>query len=99
MLLKQPDFGSAVIIVTLAFAMVLTAGARLKHLAAAGGIALGGLALQAIAQPYRIKRLTAFIDPWRAARGAGFQLIQSFIALGEGGKWGQGLGAGRQKMF
>src|SRR5207245_726696 len=72
---------------------------RLKHLAAAGGIALGGLALQAIAQPYRIKRLTAFIDPWRAARGAGFQLIQSFIALGEGGKWGQGLGAGRQKMF
>jgi cell division protein FtsW len=46
-----------------------------------------------------MRRFAAFLDPWRAARGAGFQLIQSFIALGEGGKWGQGLGAGRQKMF
>ncbi len=99
MLLKQPDFGSAVIIVMLAFTMLLTAGACLKHLAAAGAVALGGLAVQAIAQPYRMKRFAAFLDPWRAARGAGFQLIQSFIALGEGGKWGQGLGVGRQKMF
>jgi cell division protein FtsW len=46
-----------------------------------------------------MRRFAAFLDPWSAARGAGFQLIQSFIALGEGGKWGQGLGAGRQKMF
>ena len=99
MLLKQPDFGSAVIVVMLVFAILLAAGARLKHLAEIGGIALGGLAVQAIAKPYRIKRFAAFLDPWRAARGAGFQLIQSFIALGEGGKWGQGLGAGRQKMF
>jgi cell division protein FtsW len=99
MLLKQPDFGSAVIIVVLTFAMLLAAGACLKHLAAAGGAALGGLAAQAIVQPYRMRRLAAFVDPWRAARGAGFQLIQSFIALGEGGKWGQGLGLGRQKMF
>jgi cell division protein FtsW len=88
-----------VIIVVLAFAMLLAAGSRITHLAAAGGIAVGGLAVQAIAQPYRMKRFAAFLDPWRAARGAGFQLIQSFIALGEGGKWGQGLGAGRQKMF
>ncbi|MBV8361817.1 MAG: putative lipid II flippase FtsW [Deltaproteobacteria bacterium] len=99
MLLKQPDFGSAVIVVTLVFAMLLAAGARLKHLAETGGVMLSGLAIQAIAKPYRIKRFAAFLDPWRAARGAGFQLIQSFIALGEGGKWGQGLGAGRQKMF
>jgi cell division protein FtsW len=99
MLLKQPDFGSVVIIVMLVFAMLLAAGASFKHLAETGGIALSGLAVQAVAQPYRIKRFAAFLDPWRAARGAGFQLIQSFIALGEGGTWGQGLGAGRQKMF
>jgi len=99
MLLKQPDFGSAVMVVMLVFTMLLAAGARLKHLAEAGGVALGGLVMQAMAKPYRIKRFAAFVDPWRAARGAGFQLIQSFIALGEGGKWGQGLGAGRQKMF
>ena len=98
-LLKQPDFGSAVVVVMLVFAMLLAAGARLKHLAGTAGIALSGLAMQAIAKPYRIRRFSAFLDPWRAARGAGFQLIQSFIALGEGGKWGQGVGAGRQKMF
>jgi cell division protein FtsW len=98
-LLKQPDFGSAVIVVLLTLAILVAAGAPLKHLAAAGGTALAGLAVQAMAQPYRIKRFAAFLDPWRAARGAGFQLIQSFIALGEGGKWGQGLGAGQQKMF
>ncbi len=99
LLLKEPDFGSAVSVAILAFVMLLAAGARLKHLATGGAIVLAALGLQIIAQPYRIRRLAAFIDPWRTARGAGFQLIQSFIALGEGGKWGQGLGAGRQKMF
>jgi cell division protein FtsW len=98
-LLKQPDFGSTVIVTVLTFAMLFVAGARPRHLAAAGAVALGGLMLQSIAKPYRMRRLAAFLDPWRAARGAGFQLIQSFIALGEGGEWGQGLGAGRQKMF
>ena len=46
-----------------------------------------------------MRRLTAFLHPWQTAQGAGFQLIQSFIALGAGGGWGVGLGAGRQKMF
>jgi cell division protein FtsW len=98
-LLKQPDFGSTVIVALMAFAMLFVAGARPRHLATAGAVALGGLMLQSVAKPYRMRRLAAFLDPWREARGAGFQLIQSFIALGEGGKWGQGLGAGRQKMF
>jgi cell division protein FtsW len=99
MVLKQPDFGNAAIIVTVTCTMLLAAGARVSHLAEASGAALSVLAVQAITRPYRMKRVAAFIDPWHAARGAGFQLIQSFIALGEGGKWGQGLGAGRQKMF
>jgi cell division protein FtsW len=46
-----------------------------------------------------MRRLSSFLDPWQTAKGAGFQLIQSFIALGAGGGWGVGLGAGRQKMF
>ncbi|HKV55345.1 MAG TPA: putative lipid II flippase FtsW [Candidatus Binataceae bacterium] len=99
LLLKQPDFGSTVMVVLLVFAMLFAAGARPLHLGVAGGVALTGLAIQAVAKPYRMRRFAAFVDPWRSARGAGFQLIQSFIALGEGGKWGQGLGAGRQKMF
>lgn len=97
--LKQPDFGATVMLGLLLFAMLFAAGARPGHLGAAGGIALAGLAFQAVHEAYRVKRLTAFLDPWATARGAGFQLIQSFIALGAGGKWGVGLGAGRQKMF
>ena len=99
MILKQPDFGSTVMIALILFAMLFAAGARASHLAVAGSGALALLIVQAVAKSYRVKRLTTFLDPWSVARGAGFQLVQSFIALGEGGKWGVGLGAGRQKMF
>jgi cell division protein FtsW len=99
MILKQPDFGSTVMIALILFAMLFAAGARASHLAVAGSGAVGVLVFQAAAKSYRMKRLTTFLDPWSVARGAGFQLVQSFIALGEGGKWGVGLGAGRQKMF
>lgn len=97
--LKQPDFGSTVMIALIVFAMLYAAGARLKHLGATGGIALLALAVEATARSYRMRRLSTFLDPWQTARGAGFQLIQSFIALGAGGGWGVGLGAGHQKMF
>src|SRR5205807_1398492 len=98
-ILKQPDFGSTVMIALILFAMLYAAGARASHLTIAGSGALAILIVQAAAKSYRMKRLTTFLDPWSVARGAGFQLVQSFIALGEGGKWGVGLGAGRQKMF
>ncbi len=98
-ILKQPDFGSTVMIALLLFAMLFAAGARASHLAVAGSGAVCLLVVQAAAKSYRMKRLTTFLDPWSVARGAGFQLVQSFIALGEGGKWGVGLGAGRSKMF
>jgi cell division protein FtsW len=99
LVLKQPDFGSTVMIAVLLFVMLYAAGAELKHLGATGAGAACVLLLQMVAKSYRMRRLTAFIDPWQTARGAGFQLIQSFIALGAGGEWGVGLGAGRQKMF
>jgi cell division protein FtsW len=99
LVLRQPDFGTTVMLVLILFAMLFAAGARPAHLGTAGGAALAILTLQAVAKPYRMRRFAAFLDPWRTARGAGFQLIQSFIALGNGGGWGQGLGAGRQKMF
>ena len=99
MILKQPDFGSTVMIALVVFAMLWAAGARWDHLASAGLGAIGLLVFQAVAKSYRVKRLTTFLDPWSVASGAGFQLVQSFIALGEGGKLGVGLGAGRQKMF
>jgi len=99
LVLLQPDFGATVMIVALLFALLYAAGAPLKHLGVAGGCAFAVLALQAVAKPYRVRRFVAFFDPWHTARAAGFQLIQSFIALGGGGGLGRGLGAGRQKMF
>jgi cell division protein FtsW len=98
-MLKQPDFGAAVMLTLLLFTMLFVAGAQSRHLAAAGTLALLALAIQAGHKAYRMRRLSAFLDPWRTARGSGFQLIQSFIAFGSGGGWGVGLGASRQKMF
>jgi cell division protein FtsW len=99
MILKQPDLGNTVMIALVLFAMLYAAGAQMKHLSMAGGAALCILVLQTMAKAYRMRRVTAFLHPWETARGAGFQLIQSFIALGAGGGWGVGLGEGRQKMY
>jgi len=99
LILAQPDFGATVMLAVLLFAMLFAAGARPAHLASAGAGALGLLLFQAGHKAYRMRRLMAFLDPWNAAQGAGFQLVQSFIALGAGGGWGVGLGASRQKMF
>jgi cell division protein FtsW len=99
MVLKQPDLGNTVMIALVLFVMLYAAGAQMKHLSAAGGAALCILVLQTMAKSYRMRRVTAFLHPWETAQGAGFQLIQSFIALGAGGGWGVGLGEGRQKMF
>ena len=49
--------------------------------------------------PYRMRRVFAFLDPWQDPRGSGFQIIQSWLALGNGGVLGQGIGASRQKLF
>ncbi|HTY55058.1 MAG TPA: putative lipid II flippase FtsW [Candidatus Binataceae bacterium] len=99
LILKQPDFGNTVMLAVLLFAMLFAAGARTAHLASAGAGALALFVFQAGHEAYRMRRLSAFLDPWHTARGAGFQLVQSFIALGAGGGWGVGLGVSRQKMF
>ncbi len=99
MILKQPDLGNTVMLALVLFAMLYAAGAKMKHLGIAGGAALCILVLQTMAKTYRMRRVTAFLHPWETAQGAGFQLIQSFIALGAGGGWGVGLGEGRQKMY
>ncbi len=99
LILKQPDFGTTVMLSMLLFAMLFAAGARPAHLVSAGTAALGLLLFQAGHETYRMRRLITFLDPWNTAQGAGFQLVQSFIALGAGGGWGVGLGASRQKMF
>ncbi|MEM6773794.1 MAG: putative lipid II flippase FtsW [Pseudomonadota bacterium] len=99
LLLAEPDFGAAVILLATAFGMLFLAGMRLAHLAlivTATGL-LGVFLIQAA--PYRLQRLIAYTDPWADPYGAGFQLVQSLIAFGRGEWLGVGLGNSVQKLF
>jgi len=99
LILLEPDLGTAIAIALLTFAMVFVAGAKIKHIAAIGLAAVPLLAVLIAMKPYRIKRIFVFLNPWAYPRGAGFQIIQSFIALGNGGLFGVGLGHSQQKLF
>ena len=98
LLMIQPDFGTAVVILAIIFGMLFLAPVRLPHfllLTAAGGAAL--LAAMMFA-PYRVKRVLTFMDPWQDRLGDGFQLIESLIAIKNGGWFGVGLGNSVQKL-
>jgi len=99
LVLLQPDLGNCVTLVTLTFALLYLAGSPVRHLGWALAPALPMVALAVWVAPYRIRRITAFIDPWSDPRGSGFQIIQSWLAFGNGGLVGQGVGASRQKLF
>ena len=100
MLLAQPDFGSAALLIAVTIGMVWLGGARLRNLAllgvAGGSGARAGLAFS---QDYRVKRLTSFLDPWADPFKDGFQLTQALIAIGRGEWFGVGLGGSVQKLF
>jgi len=99
LLLLQPDFGGAVILLAIGMGMLFLAGAKLWQFAALGATIAAGMALVAVAAPYRVARLTAFLDPWQDPFATGFQLTQSLIAIGSGGWFGSGLGNSVQKLF
>jgi cell division protein FtsW len=99
LLLAQPDFGGAVMILLLSGALVFASGARAGHLAFVAALALPLLAVVAGLSPYRLRRLEMFLDPWADPLGNGYQLVQSQLAFGAGGLTGAGLGAGQQKLF
>lgn len=95
----QPDFGSSALVLTTSAIMLYLAGVRFRFLLGAAGAILPFLAAAALLAPYRRARLLTFLDPWADPQGAGFQIIQSFIALYRGGLFGAGLGASRAKVF
>jgi cell division protein FtsW len=99
LLLVQPDFGSATLLMAVTLGMVWLGGAPLRNLAALGALALPVLAGAALSQDYRVKRLTSFLDPWADPFKDGFQLTQALIAIGRGEWTGVGLGASVQKLF
>lgn len=98
LLLLEPDFGAAAVIMATCLAMMFLAGARLWQFIVLTGAVLSTLAVLALASPYRLRRLTAFLDPWTDPYGSGYQLTQSLIAFGHGSWLGQGLGNSVQKL-
>ena len=95
----EPDFGTAMMLVLIFAVVIYTAGARVLHLVMAAAPALvvaGGLL---IFVSWRFKRLVTFLDPWADQQGAGFQVVQSLIAIGSGGLNGLGFAQGKQKML
>lgn len=99
LILLQPDLGTALIILVVILGMLFVSGVRLRHLFSLFLIALPSIWLLINKVGYRKRRILTFLDPWSDPRGAGFQIIQSLLALGSGGILGQGLGEGTQKLF
>ncbi|HYP52422.1 MAG TPA: putative lipid II flippase FtsW [Pyrinomonadaceae bacterium] len=99
LVVAEPDLGTALMLATVAFVVLYTAGARLKHLALAAAPALVGLLGLLVFVPWRLKRLIVFLDPWANPLGAGYQVVQSLISVGSGGVNGLGFAEGKQKFF
>jgi cell division protein FtsW len=98
-ILIQPDLGSVVIISTILFIMLFTAGVRTRYLFVSILLLLPVAYNLIMNVSYRRRRLLAYLNPLSDPTGAGFQLRQSFLALGSGGFFGMGLGGGKQKLF
>lgn len=99
LLLKEPDFGAATVIMATTLGMLFLAGARLVQFLGLLAISFSAFAVLAISSPYRMQRLTSFLNPWANPFDSGYQLTQSLIAFGRGGWFGVGLGGSIQKMF
>jgi cell division protein FtsW len=99
LIVLEPDFGTAMTVLMIVGTMVFTAGLSYRYLFGLA-VTLGPLLYVVLTSaPYRRQRLLAFLDPWDDPLGSGFQIIQSLIAVGTGGIFGQGLMAGVQKLF
>jgi len=99
LVLRQPDLGNSLTLLALAFTLLFLAGARPRHLLLLAAPALPLLAVAVYLAPYRWRRILAFLNPESDPRGSGFQIIQSFLAIGSGGLLGRGLGGSKQKLF
>jgi len=99
LLLAEPDFGAATVLMATGLAVLFLAGVRLHHLLVPVLVAVAGMGLLAVTSSYRMRRLTAFRNPWEDPFDSGFQLVQSLIAIGRGEWFGVGLGSSVQKLF
>ena len=99
LLLMEPDFGAAAVLLMTGLGLIFLGGVRFGQflLFVAGTLCIMGLL--AVSSPYRLARITSFLDPWADPFNSGFQLTQSLIAIGSGGWFGAGLGGSVQKLF
>ena len=98
-ILKEPDFGMAVVILVSFLTIVFIAGFPWKLLGAFAAAGAAGAAVLILAKPYRVARIHAFLDPISQAQTSGYQVVQSLIAFSNGGLLGTGVGGGKQKLF
>jgi cell division protein FtsW len=99
LLMLQPDFGTTAVLLMTAFGMLFLGGAPLWQFAALLSMAISALLALIWVSPYRLERVTSFLNPWEHARDSGYQLSQALIAFGRGEWTGVGLGNGIQKQF
>lgn len=99
LLLLEPDFGAAIVLLVTTLGMFWLAGAKMLNFGILFAASAASMAVLAVSSPYRMERLTAFLNPWSDPFGSGFQLTQSLIAIGSGSWTGLGLGASVQKLF
>ncbi|OLO40797.1 stage V sporulation protein E [Alkalihalophilus pseudofirmus] len=99
LIMLQPDLGTGAVMVGTCVIMIFVSGARIAHFVGLALIGVAGFVALIISAPYRIKRITSFLDPWSDPLGSGFQIIQSLYAIGPGGLLGLGFGESRQKYF
>jgi len=99
LLMKQPDMGTTMVICFAMGALLVVAGTPIRYLGALGGGLVVVAAAAAAVEPYRMARLTAFLDPFSDAGNTGFQAVQALTAIGSGGMFGVGLGESVQKIF
>lgn len=99
LLLKEPDFGTTFMIALLTVSMLAVGGVPCRHFILLIPVAVAGFYRFVYLVPYRRERITAFLNPWIDPLDTGYQLIQAWIAVGSGGFFGKGLGAGQQKLF
>jgi cell division protein FtsW len=99
LIVVQPDFGTATVLMLVVTSMIFAAGLSYRYLFGTALVLLPTAMMLILGSPYRRRRLMAFLDPWAQQFDAGFQVVQSLVAVGSGGLLGRGLMAGVQKIF
>ncbi|MDG1732093.1 MAG: cell division protein FtsW [Thalassotalea sp.] len=98
LLLFQPDLGTVIVMFATTLGLLFLAGAKLWQFISVLVVGVGAVVLLIIVEPYRLRRVTSFMDPWQDPFGSGYQLTQSLMAYGRGEMFGQGLGNSIQKL-